>query len=176
LITACWEAYCEDLASEALAHIVKFSESSDAVPDELKKQIAKEIKAAQHELEMWKIADDGWKQYLTARLGTLTEERNRRLNTPKTKDIDELFYRAIGLPSISNAWKWPTKMTAAKARNKLDKYVALRGSIAHRAQGATAIKKADVTDFLNLIKRLAEKTEEAVHSYVTGITRRWLGN
>jgi hypothetical protein len=80
LITACWEAYCEDLASEALAHIVKFSKSSDALPDELKRQIAKEIKGAQHELEVWKVADDGWKLYLTSRLGKLTEERNRRLN------------------------------------------------------------------------------------------------
>jgi hypothetical protein len=67
-------------------------------------------------------------------------------------------------------------MTIEKSKNKLDKYVRLRGSIAHRAQGATTVKKTDVTDFLNHIRRLAEKTGEAVNSHVTAITKKQLGD
>jgi RiboL-PSP-HEPN len=37
LITAYWEAYCEDIAAEALAHIVKHAKSSAVLPNELKK-------------------------------------------------------------------------------------------------------------------------------------------
>jgi hypothetical protein len=61
-------------------------------------------------------------------------------------------------------------MTIEKPKNKLDKYVRLRGSIAHRAQGATTVKKTDV------IRRLAEKTGEAVNSHVTAITKKQLGD
>src|SRR5438309_5226988 len=68
LITAYWEAYCEDIAAEALAHIVAHARSSDVLPNELKKQLAKELKQAPHELELWKIADRGWKKYLSDRL------------------------------------------------------------------------------------------------------------
>lgn len=38
LITAFWEAYCEDIASEALQHLVTFSPSGLALPKELKKK------------------------------------------------------------------------------------------------------------------------------------------
>jgi RiboL-PSP-HEPN len=41
LITAYWEAYCEDIAAEALAHIVKHAKSSAVLPNELKKQLPK---------------------------------------------------------------------------------------------------------------------------------------
>ena len=43
LITAFWEAYCEDVASEGLIYIIKNAKSSAALPDELKKQIVTEL-------------------------------------------------------------------------------------------------------------------------------------
>ncbi len=79
LITSFWEAYCEDIAAEALAHIVRYTKSADTLPKELKKQLAKEIKNADHELEVWAIADDGWRSYLRNRLDTLQEKRNKKL-------------------------------------------------------------------------------------------------
>ena len=118
-ITAFWEAYCENIAAEALEHIVKYAKSSDALPKELKKQLAKELKGALHELETWKIADDGWRKYLNDRLSKLKELRNWDLNTPKSDQIDKLFLQAIGIPKISSAWHWPKKMTVQRAAAKL---------------------------------------------------------
>jgi hypothetical protein len=43
LITAIWEAYCEDIAAEGLAHLVKHAESSTALPKKLKQQVATEL-------------------------------------------------------------------------------------------------------------------------------------
>lgn len=97
LITAFWEAYCEDVASEGLAHIVKHAKSADALPTELKKQVAAELKKHNHELELWKVADDGWRKYLGDRLEALRETRDRKLNTPKTANIDALFLSAVGI-------------------------------------------------------------------------------
>src|SRR5262245_37437419 len=71
LITAYWEAYCEDVAAEALKHIVRHAKSSDRLPTDLKKRIAKEVKAAQNDLEVWKLSGSGWKSYLTTRLAIL---------------------------------------------------------------------------------------------------------
>lgn len=39
LLTACWEAYCEDVSAEALEHIVTHSPSPDKLPDEFRKLV-----------------------------------------------------------------------------------------------------------------------------------------
>jgi len=176
LITAYWEAYCEDIAAEGLEHIVKHSKSAEALPKELKKEIAKVINGNKNELELWKIADDGWRTYLKDRLSELQTKRNRRLNTPKADNIDELFRSAVGISKISSEWRWPKKMTAQRAREKLDKYVTLRGAIAHRGQYSVSVKKADVDDYFAFIKQLASKTGGAVNRHVKSITGRplWL--
>ncbi len=100
LITAIWEAYCEDIAAEALEHLVTNVSSGSQLPKDLKKKIANDIKADLNDLAMWGLADAGWQECTRARLASLTEERNRRLNTPKPDQIDELFSAAIGLAKV----------------------------------------------------------------------------
>jgi hypothetical protein len=169
LITAYWEAYCEDVAEEGLAHILRHANSADALPENLRKTLAKEIKSALNELEVWKIADLGWKTYLNDRLERLREERNRRLNTPKSSNIDALFLDAIGIPKMSSSWKWK-KMSSAQATAKLDKYVSLRGAIAHRGKHSESVKKSEVEDFLGFTKKLAALTGGLVNKHVKAIS------
>ena len=173
LLTAIWEAYCEDVATEALEHLVAKAPSGTALPKELKKRIAAELKADHNDLAMWDLADSGWKARVRARLAALTTERNRRLNTPKTGQIDELFASAIGLTRVSDAWRWK-KMSVATAKAKLDKYVALRGSIAHRGAAEAAVKKAQVQDYFRHVKRLVSKTGGRVNSHVKDATGKAL--
>lgn len=175
LITAFWEAYCEDIAAEGLSHIIDHAPSAEKLPLELKKQITKKIKTANHELEVWKIADKGWKDYLRNHLAELKEQRDRRLNTPKTAQIDELFASAVGIEKISDSWKWAKKMTIKRASTKLDKYVTLRGAIAHRGTNDTSVKKSDVTDYFEFVKSLVEKTGDSVGVHVKAITGKPLG-
>jgi hypothetical protein len=153
LITAIWEAYCEDLAAEALNHIVNHLKSATALPKELKKRIAKELKTDPNEIAVWDLADSGWRTKIKSRLVALAEERNRKLNTPKSDGIDQLFADAIGLLGISGEWRW-RRMTAETAKNKLDKYVTMRGAIAHRGRGLAACRKADVEDYCDHVKHL----------------------
>jgi hypothetical protein len=174
LITAYWEAYCEDIAAEALAHIVAHAKSSSALPNELKRQLAKELKDALHELEVWKIADRGWKKYLGERLDKLKEKRNWDFNTPKTEQIDKLFLHAVGITKISSSWKLAKKMTVNRAMQKLDEFVALRGAIAHRGKGSKSVTKAQVEDYLAFIQKLAARTGGTVGSHVKSITEKSL--
>jgi hypothetical protein len=169
LLTAVWEAYCEDIAAEALEHLVAHAPSGSVLPTELKKRITVDIKADHNELAMWELADSGWKARARARLATLTTERNRRLNTPKTEQIAELFASAIGLADVSDAWRWK-KMSAVKAKAKLDKYVTLRGAIAHRGAAAAGVEKAQVQDYFRHVKRLVSKTGGRVNSHVRDAT------
>jgi RiboL-PSP-HEPN len=170
LITASWEAYCEDIAAEALAVIVAHAKHADALPEDIKKIVAKELKADQHDLAIWKISDDKWRALLSGRLTKLQEDRNRKLNTPKSENIDQLFVSAIGLPNVSDTWVWAKKLTAAKARKKLEKFVELRGAIAHRGHAIVSVKKAQVVDYRNFIKHAAARTGGAVNAHVKKIT------
>lgn len=177
LITAFWEAYCEDVAAEGLAHIVKHAKSAEVLPLELRKQIAKDLKGDQNEIGVWKIADDGWRQHLTDRFSELKDQRDRRLNTPKTANIDQLFRSAVGIKNISGVWHRPRRMSVKRAREKLDKYVELRGSIAHRGRSGTSVKKAQVVDYFDFVRSIASKTGGAVNKHVKAVTGRplWRG-
>lgn len=165
LITAFWEAYCEDLASEAVEHLVKHAKSADNIPLELRKAIAKETEAAEHQLEVWKLADDGWRAYMTARLQKMKESRDRKLNTPKTEQIDALFFEALGIKKVSSSWSWK-RMTVANASKKLNEFVELRGVIAHRGKNNKSVTKAQVTAYFEHVKRLAGKTGGRVNTFV----------
>lgn len=106
LMCAVWEAYCEDIAAEAVDHLIANAADAFALPKTLRKNIARELKNDLDESAVWKLADDGWKKHLSTRTKAMTEERNRKLNTPKTSNIKDLFDTAIGLPDVPSAWYW----------------------------------------------------------------------
>ncbi|MDA3886394.1 MAG: MAE_28990/MAE_18760 family HEPN-like nuclease [Candidatus Delongbacteria bacterium] len=167
LITSYWEAYCEDIAAEAVEHIVKYAKDADKLPKDLKKGIAKKIKADPHELAVWTLSDKKWKEYLKKNLlNELQDNRNRKLNTPTTENIENLFKSAIGLIDISKSWKWSNKMTINRAKVKLDKYVKLRCEIAHRGKLSKSVTKSEVKDYLKFIKQIAGKTGGKINTYL----------
>lgn len=170
LITSFWEAYCEDIAAEGLNHIVEKASIADQLPIDLRKLIAKELKGDAHDLRVWDLAGDGWRDVLRSRLEILREGRNRKLNTPKTQNINELFASALGIQEIATAWHWPKKMTASRASQKLDKYVTLRGEIAHRGSASKSVTKAQVKDYYKFILKVGSRTGGQVNSQVKRIT------
>lgn len=170
LITAFWEAYCEDIAGEALEHLVNSVPTAGKLPKDIRKIVAGELKADKNELAIWDLSDNGWRTVLRARLQRLTEHRNRKLNTPKSEQIEDLFRTALGIEHVSNSWHWSRKMTVERAKKKLDKYVALRGEIAHRGHPDTSVEKYRVVDYYEFIKRLAAKTGGEVNRHVKDVT------
>jgi hypothetical protein len=170
LLTAFWEAYCEDIAAEGLQHLVEHLKDPEKLPEALKKSVSKKLKADAHELSVWEVSGDKWKAYLRDGLVELKEQRDRKLNTPKKGDIVGLFRDTVGIEDVSASWKWAKKMTAKRAGEKLDKMVTLRGAIAHRGANEKSVTKAQVTDYFEFIKLLVSKTGGAVNSHVKAAT------
>lgn len=169
LLTAFWEAFCEDLAAEALEHLVSQAATADSLPSALRRKVAQSLQSEDHELSVWRLADGGWRAELRQRMSTLTEARNRKLNTPKTVQIDDLFREAIGIKTVSKAWSW-NGMRVNQARDNLDKFVEVRGAIAHRGAAESSVSKDFVEDSHAFIKRLAERTHKSVNAYVSDVT------
>jgi hypothetical protein len=104
LITAIWEAYCEDIVAEGIEHLVTHSTNASALSKGIKKPIAKELKADLNELAVWQLADSGWKAVLQSRLTQMNQTRARNLNTPKSENLKVLFSEALGIEDISKTW------------------------------------------------------------------------
>ena len=169
LITAFWEAYCEDIAEEALEHIVNHARDASTLPKELKKRIAKEVKENKNEIAVWDLADGGWRLKVKARLKDFADARSRNLNTPKAEHIEDLFEKAVGLCSVSRSWRWKRK-TVERIRDKLNDYVTLRGSIAHRGSARVSCTKAQVEEYFDLVKALVARTGGAVNRFAHKVT------
>lgn len=169
LITAFWEAYCEDLAAEALSHLVNYAKTAEDLPKTLRKRVAGELKSDPHELAIWQLSGEGWRDVLQSRLNSMQEERNRKLNTPNSQKINDFFDEALGIPEIATSWKWEG-MTAANASMKLDAFVKLRGDIAHRGRAGERVSIQVPKDYLRHVKSLVSKTGGRVNSAVRRVT------
>ena len=168
LITAFWEAYCEDVARQGLVHIADNLESSEDLPTEMKKRVVRELKKCKHELAVWQISDSKWRDYLKHSVSRID-----RMNTPKTDQVNDLFFDLIGISNVSDSWYWPG-MSSENAKRKLDGFVTLRGSIAHRGESGNYVQKGEVEDYVNFVRKLAAKTGGRVNSHVRELTGKRL--
>ena len=101
-----WEAYVEDLADEVVQHYVNHLSETAQLPVDLRKTVARELEAQSSKVAVWKLAGDGWKKELRARLKGMREKRNLGLSTPKTDYVDQFFERAIGVSDVPTSWSW----------------------------------------------------------------------
>ena len=61
LLSAYWEAYCEDIAAEGLNHLVTHLKDPQKLPEALRKVVSKQLKESANNLAVWEIAGAGWK-------------------------------------------------------------------------------------------------------------------
>jgi hypothetical protein len=160
ILTLCayWEAYCEDCLRIALLTFTQ-ALSPDYLPSATKKLIIASLKSDKDELALWRLCGDGWRVQLAATANEIRTNENF-LNTPRHTVLDERYERYIGL-KLSSHWAWKG-MTSRQAVSKLERFIKLRGSIAHRGVGASPVRLSDVLNYTNFIKRLAEATDVAV--------------
>lgn len=165
-ITACWEAYVEDVAMEAFDFLLAEAPSADKVPAKVRAlSVGDMVEAKDNRVRVWDLADAGWKQVLQAHRGDTKRRWVESLNTPKKQQVDDLFESLLGLRSIHHAWTWQN-MKAEDAADKLDHYITVRGQIAHRVKHDENVYKDWGTDYLQHVIRLVEKTDEAVRAHV----------
>ncbi|MFO0916094.1 MAG: HEPN domain-containing protein [Pirellulales bacterium] len=169
LVCASWEAFCEDIAREAIQHIVDDCADWSKLPDELKTLIAQQLRDDKHDHAPWRLAGDGWKAQLMGNANRFISDTTSRWNTPKSKQVKELFEKTIGISDITADWNWQNS-TVKQSSDKLDEFVALRGEIAHRLKPVDSVHKKHGTDFFELISRLADKVDASVRTLLHTVT------
>ncbi len=165
LLSASWEGFCEDLTAEAISMLVDEAPSAAVLPIALRRAIARELENDPHDLEIWRLAGDGWRDVLRARLSHLQDERNRGLNTPKSGNINEFFKQALGIDSMSSNWG-TAQASADENASTLDGFVQLRNEIAHRGLGDAIVTKTAVKNFNSHIQKLATRSECTVEELI----------
>jgi len=122
------------------------------------------------------LAGSGWKDVLKNHRKAVLDKHIGKFNTPRPVQVDSLFEHLIGLKKLSGSWYWRA-MSAQSVRAKLDRCVALRGDIAHRASSAAAITKAVVQEYSEFVHRVVVKSNNKVRQYLKDITGKtpWSG-
>jgi len=171
LIVACWEAFVEDLAEEALSVLIQHATRHSVFPDDVLERVASKCGGK----KAWDLAGDGWRTVMRDHYLEVLAKTTGKLNTPKTEQVNELFDKVLGLKKVSSGWKWPGA-SAAQAARRLDALVTLRGSIAHRVEATAQVRKKTVNDARKLVVRLAVTTHNQVNDWISarsGHGRPW---
>lgn len=161
LITACWEAFCEDLCRQAVLFLLGKVEGPNEFPSSVRWTVARRLRADKNESRVWSLAGDGWKNEVLLHCDDLLA----RFNTPKSAKIDDLYRSAVGIDRISQRWYW-AGMSAAQARKKLDRYVEMRGALAHLGKGSNPTRKNDVVDYEAHVSRLLLPTAKKIACHI----------
>lgn len=172
LLTACWEAFVEDCASAAFEFVLRKTPDPANLPKVVRKHVAQLIKADKNELKAWELAGTGWQNVLRDYKKGLLHTYVSFFNTPKAGNVDNLFESLLGLTRVSDNWFWQ-KLTVQAAKDRLAKYVELRGSIAHRLKASEALHKKTVNDYTDFINRLAVRTANVTRDHVHSLVRAY---
>lgn len=165
LITSIWEAFCEGLATEAAHHIAIDSPDATHVPGKLQAQLAQPLREDKDIRKVWLLADQGWRAQITQNAG----QRVSRWNTPKTAQIKALYLDVLGMADVTDRWHWK-RSTHESVTSRLDRYIEVRGAIAHGAIPAHSIHKLFTKNYMGLVQRIAPIMDADVGAHVLAIT------
>lgn len=165
LLVACWEAYVEDLAIAAFDFMLANATTHNVFPDGVLTLASSSLKKSQDDRVVWGLAGDGWISILQSHKQKTVEKYVDNFNTPRAKNIDDLFANLIGLTQLSSNWSWSHR-TVENAQQRLSDLITLRGSIAHRVATGQKVYKGTVTDYSTIVNRLAVISSNQVRDYI----------
>src|SRR6185295_1786413 len=64
LLVACWEAFVEDMATNAFGHLLDKATSPTLIPNKVLAGASRDLRQSQDETALWTLAGDGWKGHL----------------------------------------------------------------------------------------------------------------
>lgn len=161
LATTCWEAFIEDLATNAFEFMVNHADTPNLFPKSVLVSASNMLVKDKDERRVWDLAGDGWKNVLKMYCNSTV----KCLNTPNHRNIDRLFETLIGLKNLSVTWKWHG-VANQRALKRLDQLILTRGDIAHRLNHEAYIKKQDVLDVLKLVLNISVVSTNTVRTYL----------
>ena len=169
LITACLEAYIEDVVKEALIFLIKKCNDPDRIPNRVKNSALDPLRNSNDPMRVWEIAGSGWKKVLTDNKDRCIKKFIGQFNTPNPDNIDELIHNVLGFRKISSKWKW-RGISKESSRNKLISYIEIRGAIAHRTKHMKNVTKAMAEDYLQFVERIVNIADNCLQEHIKNLT------
>lgn len=169
---AAFEAFIEDLATDAFQHLVADAADHTNLPKVLKKAIAEALKADKNELKVWELAGSGWKTVAEQYKLDILRTYAGTFNTPKPHNIESLVRQLTGFQDIHKHWTWHG-MSASRASTKLRTFVELRGALAHGERPPPKVTKVDVIDYIDFLAPLSVRCSNEVRAHCQTITGRY---
>ena len=173
LVASLWEAYCQDIVTEALDILVDHAPTWEQLPRQLARDIAKELRNNNMPLlAPWELAGDGWRAYIKDRQEAHSYQRNYDFSGPNSANVERLFSESLGLRDIRDSWKQADSLTIC---SDLDSHLDRRNNIIHQIEAGPMVNKRDVKDFYFVVRRLVRHTDQVVDDMLTNSTgkSRW---
>lgn len=173
-ISACWESYIEDVCMEGFDFLLCNVEEPNKIPIKVKTIAARELRNDKDERRIWELAGLGWKNILINHKTSIRENWLKDFNTPKSKQVRILFLELLGIADITSNWHW-ADITVETACAELDKFISIRGNIAHRIKHEETVHKSWAKEFLVHITTLVNLTDLAISTHLFSVTatRPW---
>lgn len=165
LLVACWEAFVEDLAGNAFDALLAGATAPTVFPQSVLTLAAAALRDDKDPRALWRLAGPGWRTVLSDHRAAVIDRYIGRLNTPRPKQVDEMFEKLLGIKGLSKVWYWKGATVDANEK-RLDALVTLRGEIAHRVAAKKSVRKRDVVLAAAFIQSLAARSSNAVGVFV----------
>ena len=164
LITACWEAVIEDIASESFDFMLSKASSYSDIPRKVRVLASGSLRNDKDESKVWELAEDGWKTVMK----NYKENVLLQFHTPDPVKIDELFRRLLGIKSISSIWYWQ-KTSVTQTKKRLNDHLNKRHLVVHGTSSDISVTKPQVEQYQEFVHRLAVKTSNHVRKYISSL-------
>lgn len=166
LEVACWEAFIEDMCSSAFQFTITNCNAPSMIPNKVLACAAKPIvETEDREITIWTFSGTGWKDVLQRHKELVLDRYIGKLNTPKPAQIDKLCEELLGYRHMSNQWNWQG-MDSQAACERLINLIVRRGSIAHRVNAETYVRKKEAMDARVFLTRLAVITSNRIRMHL----------
>jgi RiboL-PSP-HEPN len=169
---AAFEAFVENLATNAFEHIVNDSKDHSALPKQILRATATLLKDDKNDIKVWELAGTGWKTVVESYRKGIVFKYIGPFNTPKPHNIEALLRELIGMPNLPASWHWGG-MSAAAAQEKLKAFVTLRGALAHGEKPPPKVRKQDVNSYLAFLGALSVRSSNQVRHYCHSVTGKY---
>ena len=147
MLCAAWELYIEQILLECAKKFTGSMDLPSQLPLYVQKSLSRFVKEAKHELKPLQLAGAGWKQVYHDHVIHKTD----RFNTPTSANIDQLFKSLIGIDDMSQLW--------SVGVGPIDKFVSVRGDIAHRGRQAAYVRRWTLENYRERIRAVAVDTD-----------------
>ena len=169
MLISMWESYIEDLAEMAFDYLLNSAKLPEVIPSKVLTLASNKLKKDKNDKAVWKLAGDGWKNVLKTHREYVLDKYIGKLNTPRPKQIDSIYYELLGMQSLSSLWYWRS-MSNTQAISALENLITLRGSIAHKLSTSKSVTKAHVHKSVTLVLRMAIISSNRVNKHLEKIT------